>query len=122
LEIQLLYAVKNQDMVNWAYVMLHHMGSHNEKSAALPHARFLTKVFKKFKVNLNNELCYSMTVNDCEISSAVINRKMGVFYDSVGHTISYMDDDESPPPPQQPPPAEQPIKCLWTLLLKVLTK
>ncbi|GAU38344.1 hypothetical protein TSUD_395980 [Trifolium subterraneum] len=71
MEMQLLYAIKNQEMVN-----------------------------------LNNELCYSMTVNDCEISTAVINRKMGVIYDSVGHTISYMDDEESPPPPQQPPHAE----------------
>jgi hypothetical protein len=77
-EMQLMYAVKNKIPVNWASVILHHMASHSEKSASLSYARLLTKVFKKFKVNVTNELCYKMSEADCEISTDVITTKMGV--------------------------------------------
>jgi hypothetical protein len=109
LEMQLLYAIKNKVQVNWAYVILNHMSSHSEKSAGLPYARLLTKVFKKFKVNVTNELCYPMPPEDCEISSSVINRKMGVIYDHVSHNFRYIDHEDScVSEPSQPAEPSQP--------------
>lgn len=47
---------------------MHQMASHHEISVGLPYARLLTKVFRKFIVNLNNELCYMKSEADSEIS------------------------------------------------------
>lgn len=112
LEMQLLFAVKNRIQVNWAYVIMHHLANHDEYSAGLPYARVLTKIFRKFKVNLTSESIAKMEPSDCAITTDVINSKMGVVYDSYLKTYNYIthnaDDEIAPPPPPQQPHAGEP--------------
>lgn len=37
-EMQLLYAIKHDLRVNWAYMIMHHMTSHNDFCSGLPYA------------------------------------------------------------------------------------
>ncbi|WJX25079.1 hypothetical protein P8452_14154 [Trifolium repens] len=103
LEMQLLFAVKNEIQVNWAYVIMHHLANHGEYSAGLPYARVLTKIFRKFKVNLTSESIAKMEPSECAITSDVVNSKMGVVYDLYLKTYNYIthnaDDEVAPPPP-----------------------
>jgi hypothetical protein len=128
-EMQLLYAIKKKILVNWAYVILNHMGSHSEKSASLPYARLLNTVFRKFKVNVTNELCYPMTSDDCEISSSVLTRKMGVIYDHDSHRYCYIDSEASyvsqPSPsvePSQPAEPSQPSQPTNQMIMDFMTQ
>lgn len=42
-EMQLLYSIKNNLPINWAYMIMCHMLSHNEKSKGLSYGYILTK-------------------------------------------------------------------------------
>lgn len=42
-EMQQLFSLKNGILINWVYVIMHHMLSHNERLGGLPYARILKK-------------------------------------------------------------------------------
>ncbi|KAI5408715.1 hypothetical protein KIW84_054519 [Lathyrus oleraceus] len=94
--------------------ILSHMMSHDEHAEGLPYAHLLTKIFRHFNVNLENELCFSMAKPSFMISIKQINRKMGVIFNPQTNEIKYLDikdeepqeansDDEFNPPTDAPP-------------------
>jgi hypothetical protein len=92
------------------------MMSHDEHAEGLPYDHLLTKIFRHFNVNLENELCFSMEKPSFMISIKQINRKMGVIFNPRTNEIKYLDiEDEEPQeansddefnPPTDAPPAQ----------------
>lgn len=54
-EMQILYTIKNNIQVNWAYLILEHMDTYNQDTIELPYAFFVTKILEYFGVNVSNE-------------------------------------------------------------------
>ncbi|KAI5432051.1 hypothetical protein KIW84_035981 [Lathyrus oleraceus] len=115
----LLYAIKNNFLVDWGHTILCHMLSYNEHVDGLPYAHFLTKIFHHFNVNLENEVCFSMNKISYCISIKRINWKMRVIFNHRTHEIKYLDNDvrenqseahsdEEINPPLNHPPSEAP--------------
>ncbi|KAI5385307.1 hypothetical protein KIW84_072055 [Lathyrus oleraceus] len=59
-EMMLLYVIKSHFRVDWGHTILSHMMSHDEYAKGLPYAHFLTKIFRNFNINMENERCFSM--------------------------------------------------------------
>lgn len=96
-EFLLLYSIKTNFHVDWGHSILSHMMSHDEHAEGLPYAHLLTKIFRHFNVNLENELCFSMAKPSFMISIKQINRKMGVVFNPRTLEIKYLDiEDEEP--------------------------
>jgi hypothetical protein len=96
-EFLLLYSIKTNFHVDWGHSILSHMMSHDEHAGGLPYAHLLTKIFRHFNVNLENELCFSMEKPSFMISIKQINRKMGVIFNPRTLEIKYLDiEDEEP--------------------------
>lgn len=74
---------------------MHHMAAHNEIFGGLSYARLLTRIFKKWNENLNNELCIKINEFECVISTEVINSKMGVHFYNVVQTVAYLDGESA---------------------------
>ncbi|KAI5400525.1 hypothetical protein KIW84_065419 [Lathyrus oleraceus] len=115
-EFLLLYSIKTNFHVDWGHSILSHMMSHDEHAEGLPYAHLLTKNFRHFNVNLENELCFSMAKPSFMIRIKQINRKMGVVFNPQTYKIKYLDiEDEEPQeannddefnPPINAPPAQ----------------
>ncbi|KAI5445536.1 hypothetical protein KIW84_013679 [Lathyrus oleraceus] len=99
-EMMLLYAIKNNFRVDWGHTILSHMMSHDEYAEGLPHAHFLTKIFRHFNINMENELCFSMEKPSFMISIKQVNWKMGVIYNHQTHKVKYLDNDDEEPQPE----------------------
>lgn len=95
--MMLLYAIKKNIPVNWAFVIMHFMLAHDEKYGRMPYARILTKIFKYFNVDIYKELNVKMNSNDCEINIKIINNKMDVPYVSIARTFKYLDEESVEP-------------------------
>lgn len=99
-EMQILFAMKSGIPINWAYMILENMASHEENSQELPYAFFITKILQYFEVNLVKE--DSVPMKDWEIIVHIYNNKMNVVYNYKDKTIWYLDDEvENPPPAPQ---------------------
>ncbi|KAI5414985.1 hypothetical protein KIW84_040437 [Lathyrus oleraceus] len=73
------------------------MVSHDEYVEGLPYAHFLTKTFRHFNINMENELCFSMEKPSFMISIKQVNRKMRVIYNHRTHEVKYLDNDDEEP-------------------------
>lgn len=96
-EMMLLYSIKTHFHVDWGHSILSHMMSHDEHAEGLPYAHLLTKIFRHFNVNLENELCFSMEKPSFMISIKQINRKMGVIFNPRTLEIKYLDNEDEEP-------------------------
>lgn len=96
----LLYAIKTHFRVDWGHAILSHMMSHDEYAEGLPYAHLLTKIFRHFNINMENELCFSMEKPSFMISIKQVNRKMGVIFNHRTHEIKYLDNEDEEPQPE----------------------
>ncbi|KAI5401653.1 hypothetical protein KIW84_066215 [Lathyrus oleraceus] len=96
-EMMLLYSIKTHVHVDWGHSILSHMMSHDEHVEGLPYAHLLTKIFRHFNINMENELCFSMENPSFMISIKQINSKMGVIYNPRAHEIKYLDNEDEEP-------------------------
>jgi hypothetical protein len=109
-----LYAIKNNFRVDWGHTIISHMMSHDEYVEGLPYAYFLTKIFRHFNINMENELCFSLEKPSFMISIKQVYRKMGVIYNHQTHEVKYLDNDDEESQPEvhsdedfNPPSADQ---------------
>ena len=95
-EMQVLFAMKNNRQINWAYVILNHLVTHNECASSLPYGHWLTLVFKHFNVDLSGELVYEIDSSRDEITPRkVCNTKTGVKFDPIQRTITYITQSQN---------------------------
>lgn len=75
-EMQILFEIKNGLPINWTFMILEHMASHDDFPQELPYRFFITKVLTHFGLNLAKETPVPMT--DWELTVKICNNKMGV--------------------------------------------
>lgn len=97
MEIKLIYSFNNNIQVNLDFVIMHHMLSHDEKSSGLPHARFISKMFKFFKIETKDKLRVKMPPKECEINIDVVKNKMRVSLDPEDRLYKHVDDENAKP-------------------------
>lgn len=105
--MKVLFAVKNGLPINWTFMILEHMASHDEFASELPYSFFINNILTHFGVNLVKVILVPMT--DWELTMKICNKKMGVEYNFRIKTIKYIDDEIEntlPPLVQQPPQQE----------------
>ncbi|KAI5410593.1 hypothetical protein KIW84_055925 [Lathyrus oleraceus] len=100
-EMQILYAMKNNIHVNWAYVILNHLAMRNEFACGFRYAHLYTYVLKQNNLNLVGERVLEMVPPDNEITQKkVCNTKTRAKFDPITRTITYIN------PPQEQAPQE----------------
>src|SRR4051812_2070693 len=93
LEMQLLYARKNNIEVNWARLIMAHMSKFNHKSKFLPYAWFITRILEHFEIDFDGyEVCL-MNSNSNKITIKNVDARMGVLYNPATKTITYIGED-----------------------------
>lgn len=99
-KMMLLYAIKTHFCVDWGHTILSHMMSHDEYAVGLLYAHLLTKIFRNFNINMENELCFSMEKPSFMISIKPVNREMRVIFNHQTHEIKYLDNEDEEPQPE----------------------
>lgn len=80
-EMHVIYVIKNKLQVKWAYIIKHHMISHNKLSGGLPYARLFTKIIQSCRIYLNRDYRFHMTPRENKIIMVAANKNMGIFKD-----------------------------------------
>lgn len=75
--MQALYAVKNDNMLNWSCLILHHMMTHTTKLKSLPYAWFITHIMEHFNVDFNDVEYSIMDTRIHKISIKIVEKRMG---------------------------------------------
>lgn len=92
LELQLMYAMKNHNKVNWAFVIMNHMAKAKAGSTAFPYARLLTHVFQARGVPLDGEPS-SIGRDDDRIDKNYLGH-LKIVLDEDSRSYKFTDDDE----------------------------
>lgn len=77
--------------INWTYMILEHIASHDQNSEELPYTFFITKILQYLKVNLVKK--DPMPMEYWEIIVHICYNKMSVVYNYKENTIRYLDDE-----------------------------
>ncbi|KAI5397598.1 hypothetical protein KIW84_063421 [Lathyrus oleraceus] len=115
-EMQALYAVKNDIVVNWSRLILHHMMTHTTKLKSLSYAWFITRIMEHFKVYFDDIEYSLMDTRSHKISIKNMDKRMGYWYNSETKTVIFIggnnegneenpqegDGGENVPPPNGP--------------------
>ncbi|CAL5201627.1 unnamed protein product [Lathyrus oleraceus] len=100
-EMQILYAIKNNIHVNWAYVILNHLTMRTEFACGFRYAHLYTYVLNQNNLNLVGERVLEMVPPDNKITQKkVYNTKTRAKFDPITRTITYIN------PPQEQAPQE----------------
>lgn len=75
LELQVIYVVKNNIKVNWAFTILHHMGHLRNLSGGLPYAWMITTILNYVGMDLRKKSFEIMTTKECEINDKTALKK-----------------------------------------------
>lgn len=79
-ELHILYAIKNDIALKWAYIMKTHMFSSRVKTTRLSYAREINKLIGNLSNDIRNETRFDMNTYENLIDYGVIC-KMGMFWD-----------------------------------------
>lgn len=77
-ELQILYALKNNITLNWAYIVKVNMFMYKWKDTRLPYAREITILLETYNVNLHGEVKVKMNESQNLINMGILS-KMRVF-------------------------------------------
>lgn len=119
MEMQALYAIKNDISLNWSRLILHHLMTHNNKFKSLPYAWFITRIMEYFNVDFSDvEFCL-MDTRSHKISIKNMDKRMGYRYNSETKSVMFIGGNneenkaipqeenvgEDVPPQNAPPPS-----------------
>ncbi|KAF1893033.1 hypothetical protein Lal_00024153 [Lupinus albus] len=112
IELQLMYALKNNLEINWALTIMRHMWSIRETNSPLPYAIIISKILEHFGASTASESKITLNARDSEIDVDVIHR-MGFFRDLNDRVYKHRSDRPATPidPPASAfvnPPAPHP--------------
>lgn len=77
-EMQLMFSMKRNMKMNWAYVILHHMEYSRGLTSGFPYARAITKIWVSCEIELHKEPSKNM-VSTSVIFSNTCLKKYGNF-------------------------------------------
>lgn len=124
IELQLIYAIKNKIVVNWAYTIMHQIKHQQSVTGGLPFARLISKILEACGINLKREPKKKMTARECEINASTSVWNTDIFLDMDG-TYKYKDEcstsSSAPSPPPLDPEGEYMNETLYNKICSVET-
>lgn len=119
-EMQILYAIKNNKPINWAYLVVNHMLSLKKRSTSLPFARQISRLLECCNVDTNNEVSLEMTPAENEIHMDILP-KMGINWDAAEHVYKHRSDMLQPPAQEDEEPQDGEVtnQMIWNELRSV---
>ncbi|KAI5441404.1 hypothetical protein KIW84_010755 [Lathyrus oleraceus] len=90
MEMQALYAIKNDISLNWSRLVLHHLMTHTNKFKSLPYAWFITHIMEYFNVNfIDVEYCL-MDTRSNKISIKNVEKRIGYRYNPETKSVMFI--------------------------------
>ncbi|KAI5444334.1 hypothetical protein KIW84_012822 [Lathyrus oleraceus] len=77
MEMQALYAIKNDISLNWSRLILHHVMTHTNKLKYLSYAWFITRIMEYFNVDFSDVEYCLMDTKSHKISIKNVDKRMG---------------------------------------------
>ncbi|KAI5443445.1 hypothetical protein KIW84_012186 [Lathyrus oleraceus] len=114
MEMQALYAIKKDILLNWSRLILHHLMTHTNKFKSLPYAWFITRIMEYFNVDFSDVEYCLMDTRSHKISIKNVDKRMGYRYNPETKSVMFIggNNEENEEIPQEgnggediPPPS-----------------
>ncbi|KAI5417299.1 hypothetical protein KIW84_042057 [Lathyrus oleraceus] len=114
MEMQALYAIKNDIILNWSRLILHHMMTYTNKLKYLPYVWFITHIMEYFNVDFDDVEYCLMDTRSHKISIKNVDKRMGYRYNPETKSVMFIggNNEENEKIPQEgdggedvPPPS-----------------
>lgn len=91
LELQVLYGIKHDIKISWAFTILNCMCRVHQLSGGFPYGRLITHILKVAGVNMRKHPYVTMTAKDFEINDKTTRKNTGIVL-AMDETFIYKDD------------------------------
>lgn len=90
LEMQIIFAIKNNIRINWILTMMFHLRSHLSLSTRLPYGRLISRILEQTDLEISREPAIQMKGSLNEINGATIVKNTGIIRNE-DKSYSYQD-------------------------------